>query len=123
MGAAILDEEGRLLSARRSAPAALAGRWEFPGGKVDPGESDVEALHREIEEELGITIELLDRIGGDWPLAPGLVLRLWTAQILLGDPAPLEDHDELRWLEPGNWLEVDWLPADLPIVQALAAVT
>jgi len=120
VGAAILDATGRLLSARRSAPAALAGRWEFPGGKVDPGERDQDALHREILEELGIEILLVDRIGDDWPLAPGLVLRLWTARVTLGEPEPLEDHDELRWLEPGHWLDVHWLPADLPVVRELA---
>jgi len=123
VGAAILDEGGRLLSARRSAPPRLAGRWEFPGGKVDPGETEIEALHREIQEELGVRIELIERVGGDWPLAPGLVLRLWTARIIAGEPFPLEDHDELRWLEPGGWLGVDWLPADLPIVEALAATS
>jgi len=122
VGAAILDAHHRLLGARRSAPASLAGRWEFPGGKVDPGESDEQALHREILEELGVVVALQERIGGDWPLTDGLVLRLWTAKITSGQPLPLEDHDQLRWLEPGQWLEVDWLPADLPIVEALALI-
>ena len=110
---------GALLAARRSAPPALAGRWEFPGGKVDPGETDEQALHREIAEELGVRIELDDRFGGDWPLGSGRVLRLWTAHLAEGTPAPLEDHDELRWLAPGSWLEVPWLPADDPVVAAL----
>jgi len=79
-------------------------------------------LHREILEELGVVVALQERIGGDWPLTDGLVLRLWTAKITSGQPLPLEDHDQLRWLEPGQWLEVDWLPADLPIVEALALI-
>lgn len=120
VGAAILDSVGRLLAARRSAPSALAGGWEFPGGKVEPGEEDLEALRREIREELGVEIDVQERIGGDWPLADPLVLRLWTAVVSRGVPAPLEDHDELRWLEPGAWGSVAWLPADWPIVAALA---
>jgi 8-oxo-dGTP diphosphatase len=120
VGAAILDDRVRLLAARRSEPSALAGGWEFPGGKVEQHENDLAALHREIREELGVQITIGERIGGDWPLAKGWVLRLWTATIVDGDPAPLEDHDELRWLEPGAWGSVDWLPADWPIVAALA---
>jgi 8-oxo-dGTP diphosphatase len=120
VGAALLDHHGRLLAARRSAPSALAGGWEFPGGKVEPGEGDLEALRREIREELGVEIDVQERIGGDWPLTPGLVLRLWTAMVSSGVPAPLEDHDELRWLEPDAWGSVEWLPADWPIVAALA---
>jgi 8-oxo-dGTP diphosphatase len=120
VGAAILDAEGRLLAARRSAPSALAGGWEFPGGKVEQGELDLDALRREIREELGVEITIHDRIGGDWPLADPLVLRLWTAEVHQGVPVPLEDHDELRWLAPGTWGSVAWLPADWPIVAALA---
>jgi 8-oxo-dGTP diphosphatase len=121
VGVALLDGDGRLLAARRSAPSALAGGWEFPGGKVEPGEGDEAALHREVREELGVAIALGDRIGGDWPLKEGWVLRLWTGRVVEGVPRPLEDHDELRWLVPGDWGSVAWLPADWPIVAALAS--
>ncbi|MDT0453831.1 (deoxy)nucleoside triphosphate pyrophosphohydrolase [Streptomyces hesseae] len=113
--------EGRLLAARRSAPPELAGRWELPGGKLEPGESAPEALVRELREELGIEAEPVDRIAGEWPLKPGYVLQVWTARLLEGEPRPLEDHDELRWLAPENVGEVDWLEQDRPAVAEAAA--
>lgn len=115
VGGAVLDG-GRLLAARRSAPAVLAGRWELPGGKVEPGETPEEALVRELREELGIEVEPLDRIPGEWAPRPGLVLRVWTARLVSGEPRPLQDHDELRWLAPGQEGEVDWLDQDRPAV-------
>ncbi|MFD5040529.1 (deoxy)nucleoside triphosphate pyrophosphohydrolase [Streptomyces sp. NPDC048511] len=107
---------GRLLAARRSAPPELAGRWELPGGKREPGESGEQALVRELREELGVEAEPLERIPGEWPLKPGLVLRVWTVRLLSGEPSPLEDHDELRWLAPDEADDVDWLDQDRPAV-------
>ena len=118
VGAAILDGD-RLLAARRLEPPELAGGWELPGGKVDPGESDEQALVRECREELGVLIGLRDRVGGDWPMGTTAILRVWTAEVVDGTPMPLEDHSELRWLEPSEWYDVDWLAADLPVVRAL----
>jgi 8-oxo-dGTP diphosphatase len=119
VGAAILDG-GRLLAARRSEPPALAGGWELPGGKVEPGEDDQAALVRECREELGVEIALGERVGGDWPMpGPTLLLRVWTATVVAGEPRPLEDHSELRWLAPHEWYDVAWLAADLPVVQAV----
>jgi 8-oxo-dGTP diphosphatase len=119
VGAAILDDRGRLLAARRKEPPALAGGWELPGGKVEPGEDDESALVRECREELGVEIEPMHRVDGDWPMSGDAVLRVWTARVVQGDPQPLEDHSEIRWLEPGHWFDVDWLTADLPVVRAL----
>ncbi|MBC6467086.1 (deoxy)nucleoside triphosphate pyrophosphohydrolase [Actinomadura alba] len=115
MGAAII-EDGRLLSAQRAEPAELAGGWEFPGGKVDPGESDEDALIRECVEELGVKVKLTDRVGGDWPLGRQSILRVWTAEILEGRPQALE-HTALRWLTADELYDVDWLPGDLPLVE------
>ncbi|WP_190023030.1 (deoxy)nucleoside triphosphate pyrophosphohydrolase [Streptomyces hiroshimensis] len=119
VGAALFDE-GKLLAARRSAPPELAGRWELPGGKLEPGESAEQALVRELREELGVEAEPLERVVGEWPLRPPYVLHVWTARLLAGEARPLQDHDELRWLTPDQVDDVDWLDQDRPAV-ALAA--
>ena len=129
VGAAIvddLDHPTRLLSARRTEPPALAGGWEFAGGKVDPGESDEQALHRELAEELGVTVRLGEVVpgpldGGRWPLGESYAMTVWWAVVETGVPAPLEDHDALRWLGRADLYDVPWLPADLPIVDVIAA--
>jgi 8-oxo-dGTP diphosphatase len=117
VGAAIIAG-GRLLAAQRADPPELAGGWEFPGGKVDPGESDEEALVRECREELGVQVGLGERVGGDWRLTANAVLRVWTAKITEGTPRPLE-HLALRWLAAAEVYEVNWLAADLPVVEAV----
>jgi 8-oxo-dGTP diphosphatase len=118
-----LDVPRRLLSARRAQPVSLAGRWEFPGGKVEPGEDAVAALRRELREELGVEVELGAELTGPedgaWRLSVTYVMRLWIARVTVGEPQPLVEHDELRWLEAGDWLAVPWLDADVPIVRAL----
>jgi 8-oxo-dGTP diphosphatase len=111
-----LFHQGRLLAARRSAPPELAGRWELPGGKVEPGETPPEALRRELREELGVEAAPLERVPGEWALRPGLVLHVWTARLLSGAPEPLQDHDRLRWLGPCDIHDVDWLDQDRPAV-------
>jgi 8-oxo-dGTP diphosphatase len=119
VGGAVLDA-GRLLAARRSAPPALAGRWELPGGKLEPGEVPEEGLVRELREELGVEVEPLMRIPGEWPLTPGYVLHVWTARLVGGEPRPLQDHDEVRWLTPDRVGEVEWLDQDRPAVAEAA---
>jgi len=138
-----LDAPRGLLAARRTGPPALAGLWEFPGGKVERGETPERALRRELREEIGIEVDLGEEIPGPdegddfgcdtpvWMLRPGdvegerLVLRIWWATVAPGvdgvipEPRALEDHDEVRWLEPGAWRDVAWLPADKRIVEAL----
>ncbi|MEV7978875.1 NUDIX domain-containing protein [Streptomyces sp. NPDC086519] len=122
VGAALLDA-GRLLAARRSAPPDLAGRWELPGGKVEPDETPERALLRELREELGVAAETLTRVPGEWPLRPPYVLQVWTARLHPASPAPkpLQDHDELRWLAPEEIWDVNWLDQDVQAVREVAA--
>ncbi|MGH8889786.1 MAG: NUDIX domain-containing protein [Acidothermaceae bacterium] len=120
VGAAIVDG-GRVLAARRIGPPALAGKWELPGGKVDAGETDEAALVRECREELGIDVILGRRVGGDWPIGEHGQLRTWLATISNGEPE-LRDHSEFRWLRIDELFDVDWLPADLPIIEKLASL-
>ncbi|MWK33902.1 NUDIX domain-containing protein [Actinomadura sp. J1-007] len=118
VGAAIISD-GRLLAAQRAEPPHMAGGWELPGGKVDPGETDEDALVRECEEELAVEVRLGRRVGGDWRLSERSVLRVWTAELVRGEPQALE-HLALRWLTPAELYDVDWLPGDLPAVDILA---
>lgn len=130
VGAAIVDDlldPTRVLAARRTEPAALAGGWELPGGKVEPGEAPVLALHREIQEELGVRIRTGAHLpgplpGGSWPLGDQFEMLVWLAVVEAGSPEALEDHDELRWLTRATVRDVPWLPADRPIAEAIAAV-
>jgi 8-oxo-dGTP diphosphatase len=116
VGAAIV-RRGRVLAARRAVPADLAGQWEFPGGKVEPGESDVDGLTRECREELGVQIGVGELLG--CIESPGFALRVYLAELIAGEPQPLADHDELRWLGAAELEDVAWLPADRPLIAAL----
>ena len=111
---------GRVLAARRSAPAEVAGRWEFPGGKLEAGETAAEALVRELREELGVETRALARIPGAWPVRADLELHIWTAELLSGTPEPLQDHSELRWLSVAELDGVDWLDQDRFALPAVA---
>ena len=119
-----LEAPGKLLAARRNRPESLAGLWEFPGGKVEPGESEIDAVHRELREELGVAIQLGAPIPGPhpqgWPLNEKAAMRMWFAQITAGVPDTLDGHDQLAWLALDGSLHkaVEWIPADAPIVAA-----
>ena len=122
VGAALVraGEDGvrRVLASRRTEPPHLAGLWEFPGGKVDPGETDAEALVRELREELEVDAAVEDRLGADVPIGETGILRVYLARVLSGEPA-LVDHDEHRWLSADELRDVPWIPVDLPLVDQL----
>lgn len=130
VGAAIVDsfeDPTQLLVGQRSAPPALAGLWEFPGGKVEAGEKCEDALLRELGEELGVSARLGQELAGPhpqgWVLNEKAAMRVWFAEITDGRAVALQDHAELRWVGlDASVLELPWIPADYPIVERLLAV-
>jgi 8-oxo-dGTP diphosphatase len=128
VGAAIVDDLSaptRLLAARRTRPAALAGYWELPGGKVEPGEDVRAALVREIAEELNVDLtlgaEVVPEHGTSWPVSAGWRMRVWWCAIAGGEPVITEVHDRLRWVRADEVRHLRWLPGDLAVVSRLAA--
>jgi 8-oxo-dGTP diphosphatase len=104
----------RVLVAQRVRPPELAGRWELPGGKVAPGETEREALARELAEELGLTtgdVAVGDRLGADIAVDGGITLRAYRVRLLSGEP-DARDHGALRWVTAAELYDLDWVPAD-----------
>jgi len=120
VGAAIV-RDGRVLAARRTAPASAAGRWEFPGGKVEPGETEAESLVREIAEELGVRVSVGAWLAGEQPIGDRYLLRVALAWAEEGEPTPTE-HDLVRWLTGDELDDVDWLESDRPFLHELAGL-
>ena len=114
------DGEGRIFVARRPEGKALAGGWEFPGGKIEAGETPERALEREIQEELEIQIEVgkaLTASSYDYDFGT-VVLHPFRANILSG-VINLTEHPEGRWVSRKDLSNLNWVPADIPIMQAL----
>lgn len=115
---AVIDGD-KLLIAQRSTPVELAGQWELPGGKVVEGESEPQALARELREELGIEVAVDSRLGAD-VVVGNLVLRAYRARLDGGVPHPHE-HLALRWVTADELDTVEWVPADGGWIPALRA--
>jgi 8-oxo-dGTP diphosphatase len=113
--AAAIVRDGRVLAGRRRA-GPYAGQYEFPGGKVEPGEDDLMALVRECREELGVEVAVAERIGADTAIEVGL-LRLYAAT-MRGDPQT-RAHDDLRWCGAADIDALPWIDADRPLVAAV----
>lgn len=119
---AILIKEGRILCAQRGGEKSLPFLWEFPGGKIEQGESPHQALIRELSEELLIEVELeatiFDAVSYEYDFG---VVNLTTiiGKLKSGEPV-LTEHQEIRWLSPAELFEVEWAPADIPIVKQLS---
>jgi len=122
--AAVIVRRGTVLVAQRNAASRFAGLWEFPGGKVEPGETREVALLREIREELGVDISIrpeppIGTVEWDYDHARVRLVAL-RADIVTGTPRPL-DHAELRWVAAEDLTDLPLLPADRPIAVSLQA--
>ncbi|MEV7428215.1 NUDIX domain-containing protein [Nocardioides sp. NPDC092400] len=121
--AAAVLRGGRVLAARRTRPPEAAGRWELPGGKVEPGERPESALERELAEELGVEVDVVRWLAGVVPISD--THELTAALVRIGgdveEPEPRDDtHDRLRWLGPDELNEVDWLEPDRAFLAEVA---
>lgn len=126
VAAALVDGDGRVLVQRRAAGRQMAGLWEFPGGKIESGESAEAALVRELAEELGISTEtacLAPAGFGTAPMEDGrqLLLLLYVCRKWRGIPQPL-DAAELRWVRPQKLHDLPMPPADIPLIGLLDAL-
>ena len=119
--AAVIRDGDRILACRRGPGKDAAGRWEFPGGKVEPGETPEAALARELGEELGVDARIGRLVDRTVTVAGGRAIDLacYAATLTGGRPAGSTDHDELRWVRPEELRTLDWADADLPAVTIL----
>jgi len=119
VGTAIVRERA-VLAQQRAYPPDAAGKWELPGGRIEPGEPDVDAVRRECVEELGVDVRVGEPVGPDVALNDRMLLRVYRAELTEPDAVPHpRDHQALRWLTAGRLGSVDWLPADRVLLPAL----
>ncbi|GAB3863684.1 (deoxy)nucleoside triphosphate pyrophosphohydrolase [Nocardioides maradonensis] len=116
---AVIVHDGKILCAQRGT-GALAGMWEFPGGKIEPGETHHDALVREIAEEIHCEISIGSLVTTTRHEYDAGVLTLTTyyCTLVAGSPV-LTEHSELAWLSPADLHDLDWAPADLPTVEVV----
>ena len=125
VAAALLSQDGRVLVQKRPATKTRGALWEFPGGKLEPGEDGPTALARECREELGISVEVGAEVWStshryeDAAPVTEVQLKLFRCRLVEGTPQPLEKQ-ELRWAEPGELSELPFVAADIPVLALIA---
>ncbi|MDE0583396.1 (deoxy)nucleoside triphosphate pyrophosphohydrolase [Planococcus sp. A6] len=121
VGAVIIDN-GRILCAKRGMEKSLPGLWEFPGGKIEQGETPQESLKREIQEEMHCEVEIGEQVEHtSYEYDFGIVhLQTYYCKLTKGTPV-LTEHTEIKWLAAHELPSLDWAPADIPAIEKLAA--
>ncbi len=117
--AGALVDNGKVLLARRKSCVAGTGHWELPGGKVEPGETDEQALRRELFEELSVRTKVFHRVGPTVAVGAGIELLCYRAEITSVEPIVLLDHDSYQWVGPDELEAVDLLEPDRQLVESL----
>ena len=120
--AAVIERDGKVLMARRRKEAGSGGRWEFPGGRLEDGETPEKGLEREIAEEMGVHIHVGRLLHSVTYRSPALSIELLAYRaVLVSNDFKLTDHDEIRWAEPSDLEETDFSEPDRPIVRLLVS--
>lgn len=119
---AIIEQDGLVLAAQRSAAMSMPLKWEFPGGKIDHGESPEECLEREILEEMGVRVRFGESLPASTHHYPAFAVTLYPfiCAIAAGDIV-LHEHAAVSWLPPEDLHTLDWAEADLPVIEAYLA--
>lgn len=120
---AIIERDGLVLATQRSAAMSMPGKWEFPGGKIDPGESPEECLHREIQEEIGVEIRIAQSLQPCTHQYPSFTITLlpFVCSLEKGE-LTLHEHEDMAWLRPSQLPTLDWAEADVPVMAAYVSM-
>lgn len=119
--AAIIVQDGLVLACRRNPDRAAGGLWEFPGGKIEPGEAPRQALVREIREELGVEITVGNLLSRSSTAVDEIVIDLacYVARLVSDVPVASTDHDAMAWLQPSQLATYEWANPDRDLVRVL----
>ena len=119
---ALIERDGLLLAAQRSARTSIPLKWEFPGGKIKAGESPEECLHRELREEMEVSVVICAALLPYTHHYPDFTVTLYPFLCqLLTEEIVVREHAAICWLAPGGLLTLDWAAADLPVIEAYLA--
>ena len=119
MACAIIERDGLVLAARRSASMSFPLKWEFPGGKIDPGESPQECLHRELLEEMGVSVCIRAALPSHTHRYPHLSVTLYPFVCTIASGRiTLHEHAAVDWLTPETMDSLDWLEADFALIRS-----
>ncbi len=121
---AIIEQDGTVLTAQRSATMSLPLKWEFPGGKIEAGETAEECLIRELREELGVSIFIGSALSPATHSYQDFTVTLYPFTCsLTGGTVTMHEHHALKWVEPQQMPELDWAAADLPVISEYLIIT